>query len=188
VSARLQTPGSQSIWLLPRSLCGGARAPCAMFTSALVAVAHCLSAVLRLLAALASSARSWVGALPHWSTVLCRRKPGAGATGLVARNLNSPCRSTGFRRRLPVFAARRPACGPRKVGQDARSVRHARSSDACGTELVFDALQGPRGVAGPHRKPPAQAGGSSGRSPGSRPGLPRSVLTPTEEICDCRAE
>ena len=41
-------------------------------------------------------------------------------------------------------------------------------------------LQAPGAVAGPLGKPPAQAGGSSGQAPGSRPGLLRSFLTPTE--------
>ena len=37
------------------------------------------------------------------------------------------------------------------------------------------------------RKPPTQAGGSSGRSPGSRPGLPGRVCRPPAEAM-CRAE
>ena len=46
----------------------------------------------------------------------------------------------------------------------------------------------PEAVSRSPQNPPAQAGGSGRRSPGSRPGIPRSFLVPTELIHNCLAE
>ena len=58
------------------------------------------------------------------------------------------------------------------------------TKDAHGADLVSGGSQlSPVAVARALRKPPAQAGGSSGRSPGSRPGLPRTCSVSELKQC-----
>ena len=69
----------------------------------------------------------------------------------------------------------------RSRAMDDNSVRHKR---CLGSQFGLSRLSAiPVAVIRPYRKPPAQAGGLSGRSPGSRPGLSRTSSRPEPTQC-----